>query len=270
VNITDNIDTCAVHIFEITSSSVSLTRGFYFSSLNNNRPTHICWNFGDGTDTCLHIETNATEIPFSIKHTYAAPGVYRTCIKVLFANGCGASDCHEVAIRTFSDVCGGYYRDSLVNLNTFVFKGFSIHKPDDAVISYWWTFGDGSSGAGEQVTHTYAVAGVNRVCLLINTEKGCETRICNDVKVAGADQTVLQLSPNPVSNVLHASFYSADNESVTIRIINSNGVVVKTYNRAAVVGLNTWEFDTDSLLPGAYSFVVQSVNQFASDIFFKL
>jgi PKD repeat protein len=270
VNITDNIDTCAVYIFEITSSSVSLTRSFYFSNLNNNKPNHICWNFGDGTDTCLRIEPNATEIPFTIKHTYTAPGVYRTCIKVLFANGCSASDCHEVTIRTLSDVCGGYYLDSLVNLNTFVFKGLSIHKPDDAVISYRWTFGDGSSDAGEQVTHTYAVAGDNRVCLLINTKKGCETRICNDVKIAGADQTVLHLSPNPVSNVLHASFYSAENETVTIRIINSNGVVVKTYTRAAVAESNTWEFATGGLLPGAYSFVVQSPNQFASDIFFKL
>src|SRR5205085_6275959 len=139
----------------------------------------------------------------------------------LFVNGCAAEDCHEVAIRTFSDFCGGYYRDSLTSLNTFVFKGVSIHKPDDAVISYRWTFGDGSSGTGEQVKHTYAVAGVNRVCLLINTEKGCETRICNDVKIAGANQSILELSPNPVSDVLHASFYSANNETVTIKIINS-------------------------------------------------
>src|SRR4029079_18286607 len=123
-------------------------------------------------------------------------------------------------------------------------------KPDDAVISYRWTFGDGSSGAGEQVTHTFAEAGIYRVCLLINTEQGCETRICNDVKIAGTNQSLLQLSPNPISGVLHASFYSAYNETVTIRIINSNGVVVKTYTRAAVVGLNTWDFDGEGLLPG--------------------
>jgi len=270
VSIPPVIDTCGVHLFEITSSAMSLVRGFYFNSLNNNRPIRICWNFGDGTDTCIYVESNTTEIPYIIKHLYPSPGVYKACIKVIFQNECSASDCHEVAIRPFSDICGGYYTDSLVNLNTYVFKGFSVHKPNDAVISYRWTFGDGSSGVGEQVTHTYTVAGVYRACLLINTEKGCETRICNDVRSAGVNQSTLQLSPNPVANLLHSLFYSAYNETATIKIMNSNGVVVKTYTRQAVVGLNTWEFDLTGLLPGSYSFVIQSPNQFVSDIFFKL
>jgi hypothetical protein len=265
-----NTDTCRVHLFEITPSVTSLTRGFYFTSSIDNRPSRICWNFGDGTDTCISVEPNATEIPHEIRHTYPAPGVYRACVKVLFINGCSASDCHEVAIRIFTDLCGGYYTDSLINPHTYTFKGFSIHKPDDAVVSYRWTFGDGSSGNGQQVTHSYNVAGVYRVCLLINTEKGCETRICNNVRIAGTTQSTLQLSPNPVINVLHALFYSTRNETVSIKILNSNGAVVRNFTRTAVAGANTWDFDTGGLSPGVYSFVVQSPNQFASGIFFKI
>ncbi len=264
-----NTDTCRIHLYEIVPSVTSLTRGFYFVSSNDKRPARICWNFGDGTDSCVTVEPNATEIPHAIRHTYPAPGVYRACVKVLFMNGCSASDCHEVVIRSFTDLCGGYYTDSLIDPHTYVFKGYSIHKPDDDVVSYRWTFGDGASGDGEKVSHTYNVAGVYRVCLLIKTEKGCETRICNDVRVAGPTQSILQLAPNPVINILHAVFYSTHNETVKIKIINSNGVVVREYTRSAVIGLNTWEFDVSALLPGVYSFVVQSSYQFASGIFFK-
>ncbi|MEO6330542.1 MAG: PKD domain-containing protein [Ginsengibacter sp.] len=264
-----NADTCGLHLFEITPSITSLIKEFHFSSLNNNEPARICWNFGDGTDTCINIEPNTTEIPRAIKHTYPGPGVYHACVKVLFHNGCIASDCHETAIRSVSDVCGGYYTDSLISAHTYIFKGFSVHKPGDFVTGYKWTFGDGSSGGGEQVTHTYNAAGVYRVCLQINTEKGCETRICNNVTIADATQSTLQLSPNPAANVLYALFYSVHNETVTITLTNSIGIVTRTYTRSAVAGFNTWDFDITSLLPGSYSLAVQSPNQFANGLFIK-
>jgi len=260
---------CRVHVYEIVPSITSLTRGFYFASQNDLRPIRVCWSFGDGTDTCINVEPTATEIPRRIKHEYPAPGVYRACVKVLFENGCSASDCIEVSIRAFTDLCGGYYTDSLISANTYSFRGFSIHKPNDAVLGYTWTFGDGSSGSGQTVTHTYNAAGVYRVCLFIKTQYGCETKICNDVRVAGEHETRLQLSPNPVINTLHAVFYSTHNETVKIKIINASGAVVKEYTRDAVVGSNTWEFDLSGLISGAYSFVVQSPNQFVSGIFFK-
>jgi hypothetical protein len=72
-----------------------------------------------------------------------------------------------------------------------------------------------------------------------------------------------------VVNVLHALFLSAHNENVTIKIINSNGVIVRTYIRYATVGANNWDFDLATLLPGTYLFSVQSPNQLASAIFVK-
>jgi PKD repeat protein len=269
LNIQVSNSECRIHLYQIVPSVTSLTRRFYFASGNDSRPVRVCWNFGDGTDTCISVDPTSTDILRSIKHEYPGPGVYRACVKVLFANGCTASDCVEVSIRSFTDLCGGYYTDSLINANTYAFKGFSIHKPNDAVLGFTWTFGDGSSGSGQTVTHAYNAAGVYRVCLFIKTQNGCETKICNDVRVAGEHEARLQLSPNPVINTLHALFYSTHNETVKIKIINASGVVVKEYSRDAVVGSNMWEFDLSGLISGAYSFVVQSPNQFVSGIFFK-
>ena len=195
--------------------------------------------------------------------------MYRACVRVLFANGCRADDCKEVVIRGNNNICGGYMTDSLIAPRTYKFKGFSIHSPNDQVTSYRWSFGDGTIALGREVTHTYNTAGDFEVCLTIKTALGCETRICRKVRVPGNNQPALQLSPNPAVNVLHALFLSTHTEMVTIKLINSNGVVIRTVTRNAVVGPNNWDFDVSALLPGMYSLVVQSPNQLASALFLR-
>ena len=145
---------CEVRLFEITPSITSLVRGFYIvpSSSADRRVERICWYFGDGDDTCVMVPSTNPGPDFLIRHTYPAPGVYRACVKVRFEGGCVATDCREVVIRSASSICGGFMIDSLVAPRTFKFKGFSIHAPNDEVISYRWTFGDGSTAIGREVT----------------------------------------------------------------------------------------------------------------------
>jgi PKD repeat protein len=159
--------------------------------------------------------------------------------------------------------------DSLMGPRTFKFKGFGIQNPNDEAISFNWTFGDGSSTSGREVTHTYNIAGDYQVCLTIRTRVGCETRICKTVRVPGNNEPALHLTPNPVVNVLHAEFRSTHTEQVNIKILNSTGTPVRTYVRNVTVGVNNWDFDLSSLLPGVYSFIVQSPNQLSSAIFIK-
>lgn len=264
-------DTCAVRVHEITPSATSLVRGLYAaaSSIPPSRIERICWTFGDGTDTCINASaTDPADV--LIRHTYPAPGVYRACVRVLFANGCRAEDCEEVVIRSYNNICGGYMTDSLTGPRTFRFRGHSINNQNDQVVSYRWTFGDGTSAIGREVSHTYTTAGDFEVCLYIKTALGCETRICKRVRVPGNNQPALVITPNPVHHVLHAVFFSTHTEPVTIKIINQNGGVVRTFTRNVTVGSNSWDFDVANLLPGVYSLVVQSPNQQASVIFVKI
>lgn len=260
--------TCSVNILEATSSITSTTRTFY-AATSTSAVASICWHFGDGSDTCFQA-TSSTPVPLTVTHTFPGPGVYNVCVRVVYASGCVAEKCKEVVIRIENGVCGGYYTDSMINQHTYSFKGFSIHRPNDVVVAYHWTFGDGTSGVGQQVTHTYAAPGIYRVCLVVNTQEGCEARICDNVRVAGTVQSTLQITPNPVANVAHVVFYSQFNETVTINIVNSFGLIVRTYTRPAVVGPNNWDLDLSTLGTGVYSMIVISPNQFASAIFFKL
>jgi hypothetical protein len=242
------------------------------SPVANSRPERICWYFGDGDDTCIMLNPqNPNPLSdFFIRHTYPGPGVYRACVKVRFQNGCIAEDCREVVIRAASNICGGFMIDSLIAPRSYKFKGFSIHAPNDEPLFFRWNFGDGSPVVfGREVTHTYDHGGDYEVCLTIKTRLGCETRICRTVRVPGNNQPALHLTPNPVINVMHMEFFSTHTEQVNIKILNGMGIQVRSYTRSVTVGPNSWNVDLGSLLPGVYSFIVQSPNQLASAIFIK-
>jgi hypothetical protein len=263
---------CAVSITEITQSINSLTRGFLAipNTTPYQRPQRVCWYFGDGTDSCIIIDPNQPLPPLTMTHTYPGPGSYTACVKIRYVSGCEAQSCRTVTIQSPNTVCGGYIRDSLVGPRTYLFKGFSIHSPGDNVVTWRWTFGDGTTQLGQNVTHVYAAGGQYNVCLTIVTQMGCESRICKTIHVPGSNIPVLVLTPNPVLNELHAIFQSTQTQPVTVKITNQFGVVVRTYTRNAVQGNNTWAFDVSTLPPGIYTFSVQSSTQLASAIFIKL
>jgi hypothetical protein len=187
----------------------------------------------------------------------------------LFEGGCLAEDCKQVVIRGSSNVCGGFVLDSLIAPRTFRFKGFSIHSQNDEVISYRWTFGDGTSAVGREVTHTYQQPGRYEVCMYIKTRLGCETRVCQPVRVTGPHQPAVNLSPNPVVNTLRVAFTSDQTEQVTITIISNAGAQVRSFTRNVAEGPNNWDFDLGSLTPGMYSLLIQSPGQLASAVFIK-
>jgi len=263
------VDTCWVNVYEVATNVNNLERHFYAGIMQDRRPERICWIFGDGKDTCIGVPNPITTQSLVIEHHYPAPGVYHVCVKVKYANGCEAQKCREIAIRSESDICGGYMVDSLIHERTFAFRGFSIQVPNDHAVAWRWTFGDGSSSNDQNVNHTYSTGGNYEVCLYIKTDLGCETRICRHVVVAGESKPRLVLTPNPVTTTLHATFLSLLKEQVTINIYNASGLLLKTYSRPALMGTNTWEFDVSTLPAGIYSVIVSSPHQLANAIFFK-
>lgn len=63
------------------------------------------------------------------------------------------------------------------------FNGY-VNSNDSAIhpVDYAWSFGDGASGTGQLVTHTYNPAGgYYLVCLTINTANGCTGTYCDSV-----------------------------------------------------------------------------------------
>lgn len=55
---------------------------------------------------------------------------------------------------------------------TVQFDGSGSRDPDGKIIEYLWDFGDGSTGSGAQVSHTYTQAGLYPVILTVKDDRG--------------------------------------------------------------------------------------------------
>ncbi|HJW15760.1 MAG TPA: T9SS type A sorting domain-containing protein, partial [Flavisolibacter sp.] len=118
--------------------------------------------------------------------------------------------------------------------------------------------------------HEYDAAGNYRVCLSILTDQGCETRVCKTIKVTDDNATpIVQLSPNPVETVLHVLYQSTKEQEVRVLIFNANGVLVKSWIKNVIPGVNTWSLDLSNLPAGIYSLVVQAGTKVVSAAFTK-
>jgi hypothetical protein len=262
-------DSCTAGIFEVATNAGKRNRQFYATTSPNRVVEKICWIFGDGTDTCYLVSNPINPQSLTIHHLYPAPGIYHACVRIKYAGGCEVQKCREVIIQAPNNICGGFISDSTITQNTHAFKGVSVMSPGDQVISWKWTFGDGSIALGQQANHTYAAGGNYEVCLTIKTSSGCETKICKHVVIQFSTNLPLVLSPNPAISNLHAVFNSSLSETVTISIYNSNGNLVQSYSRVAVQGNNAWDFNVSNLPPGMYSVVVHSAHQVANALFLK-
>ena len=90
------------------------------------------------------------------------------------------------------------------------------------------------------------------------------------VSVSRNNNAALQITPNPVINIMHVLFYSTHNEPMINRVVNSYGVVVRTWTRNATQGANNWDLDVSTLPAGAYTLYIQSPNQLSSQLFIKV
>jgi PKD repeat protein len=129
------------------------------------------WDFGDGN-------TGSGVAP---THTYAAGGTYVVTLYVTDNDGY-ESICATVAdIVEGSPVCdagGEYMAEAGVEI---IFDGSGSYDPNGTIELYDWDFGDGNTGSGMIVTHTYAYSGAYMVTLCVTDNDGnvscCETLV---------------------------------------------------------------------------------------------
>ncbi len=113
------------------------------------------WDFGDGT---------VLEGP-SVDHAFAAPGVYTVTHTVVDDSGhpCNtASETFEVRVNAEPVAAAGDDRRIAIGEETVLDAGASTDS-DGTLVAYEWDFGDGSTGTGPVVRHTYAAPGTYTV-----------------------------------------------------------------------------------------------------------
>ena len=112
--------------------------------------TYSYWDFGDGT---FSDETNPT-------HYYAQEGIYIACLTISDS----LQSCYDVfCLEVWAGDPGGgwdcenYFYYNFVDSLTMEFEGFLLNQGE--ALSYEWDFGDGTTGSGQTITHTFTPGG---------------------------------------------------------------------------------------------------------------
>jgi PKD repeat protein len=174
------------------------------------------WDFGDGNSST---QSNPS-------HTYASSGTYGVCLTVDFKDAmgntvCSATDCDTVFVDSMIKCDAGFnqYQDQYTQ-HTINFNQTSLSLPHSYSI-YTWDFGDGASGVGPNVTHTYNQEGTYVVCIQRQvtdsiTGISCNSMFCDSVVVDS-----INLIYVPFCNA-QFKVDSANSSSSNIVIINNS------------------------------------------------
>ncbi|MGH8775335.1 MAG: PKD domain-containing protein [Jiangellaceae bacterium] len=105
--------------------------------------TSHAWTFGD----------SATGSGVTVSHTYAPDQVYTVTLTVTDNSGKEASTSQQVVVGNPPPVAE--FTHSCSSPTTCVFDASGSFDPGGSISTYAWTFGDGTTGTGQAITHRY-------------------------------------------------------------------------------------------------------------------
>jgi len=105
-----------------------------------------------------------------------------------------------------------------------IFNGSLSYDPDGDIISWYWEFGDGASGHGETITHTYFSSGTYTITLRVRDNEGATDETTATAVISIPNRPPLQpVIDGPSEGNAHTNytytFISSDPENDTIRYI---------------------------------------------------
>ncbi|MBF0259083.1 MAG: PKD domain-containing protein [Desulfamplus sp.] len=112
------------------------------------------------------------------------------------------------------------------------FDALESFDPDGTITSFKWSFGDGASAYGSQVSHTYTSAGTFTATLTVTDNMGASATSSAVIEVTSPPASAMY-----ISDIAMSLSYSGVNASATAKVyvVSDNGMPV---NNAVVYG--TW------------------------------
>jgi gliding motility-associated-like protein len=125
------------------------------------------WDFGDGV---FSTDQNP-------QHTFFSAGNFNVSLRVTNNFGCINSITNPQYIQISGGVVAGFTNTSPGTCNQPATINFSSTSTGTGVLSYQWQFGDGSTSALENPSHTYSTLGSYTVGLIVFNTNGCSDTI---------------------------------------------------------------------------------------------
>lgn len=106
---------------------------------------------------------------------------------------------------------GGPYTG--IEQEPITFSAAASSDPDGMIVSYEWSFGDGTTGSGVAPTHTYLTAGDYSVGLLVEDDAGNRTRAWTTVTVTVPPGTPVELWTDSFENGRWNGLWEQDSQN---------------------------------------------------------
>ena len=138
-----------------------------FDNITQGDATSYEWDFGDG----------GRSTAFEPSHTYTSPGTYSVTITAFADGGSRDSATHSVRVSPNTvqqrQLEAGWTASASASPNqqTVNFRSITIGDAD----TFTWDFGDGSTGSGETISHTYAQPGRYSVTITASGAGGTDS-----------------------------------------------------------------------------------------------
>jgi len=194
--VTSKPPTAVLKIVSIVELSVSVS-GDRSTSAPGTTIASYAWTFGDGASTTGIISS----------HTYASAGVYDITLTVTDSVGAKDSASVEVVVSVSPPVTKPTPVIEIVSIEnlTVVLSGFnSTPAQGTTIASYAWFFGDGTTGTGANVTHTYERNGTYTVTLTVTDSDGGKNSTSVQVAVSTSAPPPPHPHPDGPPGLLHA------------------------------------------------------------------
>ena len=140
------------------------------------------WDFGDG----------ATATGQTTSHSYSSSGDYTVTLTVTDDAGATDSASQTVSVsssdsNTAPNASFTVSPSSPTTGESATFDAADSSDSDGSISSYSWEFGDGSSGSGQSVTHSYSSTGDYTVSLTVTDDDGATDSNSTTVTVQSSD-----------------------------------------------------------------------------------
>ena len=163
-----------------TNGNAPITVNFDASeSTDDNEISSYSWDFGDGT--------NGTGI--NISHTYTSVNTFTVILTV--TDAAGLMDTATIEIVVSQDNTGNLAPDAVASATPMngeapllVNFDASSSTDDNGIILYTWDFGDGSTGTGQNPSHTYTSIGTLNVILTVTDAEGLTDTTTLEIEVS--------------------------------------------------------------------------------------
>jgi len=179
---------------------------------------------------------------------------------LILVAGCAAINSPPIASFICSQSSG---KSSL----TVAFDASSSYDSDGTIVSYQWTFGDGSSGTGITTSHTYTTAS-NRnytVMLKVTDNEGAQATATRTISVTGSPLEILGWQLQNDGNMIWPWVVIGHAKNIGGQTLSYAEVRANFYDANGVL-LNNWLDNALDLPPGTiWEFNIRCLDSEVSD-----